>query len=78
MMTNSTGNTYRSRPVLKMIACSTTPSPIGGRGDARKLSMRPSTTAASAHEHGHAERAPDREVGDAGPQEDRDEARAPS
>ena len=48
MITKSTGNTYRSRPVLKTIACSTTPSPMAAAAMRGKLSMRPSTTAASA------------------------------
>jgi hypothetical protein len=48
MITKSTGNTYRSRPVLKMIACSTTPSPIAAAAMRGKLSMRPNTTAARA------------------------------
>ena len=74
MITKSTGNTYRSRPVLKMIACSTTPSPIAAAAMRGKLSMRPITTAASARTSTVTpERAPDREVDDAGPQEDRDE-----
>ena len=60
-------------PVLKMIACSTTPSPMRPRRCAEVVHA-PDTTAASAHGTGIAQRASDGEVGDAGPQEDRDES----
>ncbi len=48
MMTNSNGNTYRSRPVANTIADSTMPRPTAAAAIRGKFSMRPITAAASA------------------------------